>query len=380
MGPLPPPINGMSKAFDMLVHNLPSYGWEVRTVDTADRTSGRIDSAFSISRALGILRALGRAWRLIPMVDVVYLTIAQSRWGFAKDVLVVNAAAAAGRPVVAHMHGGNFAGFYDSLSRLEQALVRRTLHRLSRVVVLAEGLKADFRMMRDWSARTVPVSNTCDVPICQPRQLRPDRLRVLYLSNLMVSKGYRDVILAVAELAKHRPRLQIFLDVAGALHPGTDFPNAAAQRSDLDDLLRKVPATARATYHGSVDGVRKEALLRDADLFVLPTWYVNEGQPISVLEALTSGLPVIATDWRGIRESLPEEMMPLLVPAKDPQAISSRLAWLLDRPDAFSAMSQAAVRTAETYRPDCHLKALDQILRGTLLEHRAFNAPGRWKT
>jgi glycosyltransferase involved in cell wall biosynthesis len=366
IGPVPPPINGMSKAFDMLIQNLPSYGWNVRTVDIADRTPRRVASAFSFARATSIARVLGKACLAIPRVDVVYVAIAQSRWGFAKDAVLLNASAAIGRPVIAHMHGGNFAGFYRSLTSAERRMVRGTLDRLARIVVLADGLKEAFWMTQNWPVRTVAISNTCDVPSGRPRRLEPGSLRVLYLSNLIVSKGYRDVVQAVAELAIQRPDLRLRLDLAGAPAPEGDFVDAAAQRSDLERLFAELPANVTATYHGSVEGSRKEQLLRDADVFVLPTWYINEGQPIAVLEALTSGVPVIATDWRAIRESMPETMVSLIVPPRSPSAIADRLGWLVDHPDGFAALSQAALRHSRMFTPDRHLDALDRVLRGAI--------------
>ena len=368
IGPVPPPMNGMAKAFDMLVRNLPSYGWTVRVVDSADRTAARIASAFTFARAMEIARVMIRACRELPRADVVYVAIAQSRWGFAKDVVTVNVSAALSRPVVAHMHGGNFAGFYRSLTRVEQRIVQRTLDQLSRVVVLTNGLKGDFWMTREWPQRTIAVSNTCDVPMGRPRRLQPGRLRVLYLSNLLVSKGYRDVVLAVGDLARHRPELRIQLDLAGTIIPGGEFPDVAAQRADLDGLIADLPRSVAATFHGPVDGADKVRLLDEADVFVLPTWYVNEGQPIAVLEALTSGLPIVATEWRGIRESLPAEMTGLLVPPKDPAAISNRLLHLVDDPDTFSRLSQAALGTAGLYRQDRHLSALDRIFRDAIAD------------
>src|SRR5581483_11702034 len=109
---------------------------------------------------------------------------------------MLNASTALGRPVIAHLPGGNFSGFYNSLSRLEQHVVRATLDKLSKIVVLADSLKEDFSMTRDWRARTVAISNTCDVPTGQPRRLQVGSLAVLYLSNLIVSRLYRDVVKA----------------------------------------------------------------------------------------------------------------------------------------------------------------------------------------
>jgi glycosyltransferase involved in cell wall biosynthesis len=366
IGPLPPPINGMSKAFDFVVRNLPRYGWAVQGVDSADRSPHRVASSFSLLRAVSVARVLREALRRVPSVDLVYLAIAQSRWGFAKDLAVIQASAGFRRPIVAHLHGGNFEGFYSSLTSLERRMVRGTVDRLTRIVVLTEGLKKDFRMTRDWQARTIAISNACAVPPGTPRRLREGELHVLYLSNLIVSKGYREVTLAVADLANRRPGLQVRLDLAGALTRAGDFETEAAQAADLRAMFAALPSNAAATYHGVVDGPEKERLLRDADVFVLPTRYRNEGQPIAVLEALTSGLPVIATDWRGIRESIPAAMTAYLVPPQDVRSISEKLGQLVDDPNAFAELSESALARADAFRPEHHLAALDSVLREAL--------------
>ena len=77
-------------------------------------------------------------------------------------------------------------------------------------------------------------------------------------------------------------------------------------------------------------------------------------------------VPVIATDWRGIRESLPRSMQDLLVPPKNPEAIADQLEALADDPDGFEAMSRSALAQAENFRPERHLAAIDNVLRVAL--------------
>jgi glycosyltransferase involved in cell wall biosynthesis len=363
VGALPPPVNGLSKAFSFVVDGLGEMGWDVEVIDVADRTPLRVGSSFSWARTKAILASLRQVVERARRADVVYLTISQSRFGFAKDLVAINWGAFVHRPVVVHMHGGNFGGFYASLSRAEQALVKSALDRLAAIIVLTPSLKADFAMTRGWQERTVAIANTCDVAAGFVRRPQPGTLRVLYLSTLIASKGYREAIAAAGELARRQPDLRVKIDLAGTLVPERDFSSRAAQAADLYRAVAALPPNAEAVFHGEVGPARKEALLSAADVFVLPTRYVNEGQPIAIIEALTAGLPVVATDWRGIRETLPPAMHSLLVQSPDPQAIADRLAGLVADPAWFEAASRAALDRAADFRPERHLLAVEQVLR-----------------
>jgi glycosyltransferase involved in cell wall biosynthesis len=362
VGPLPPPVNGLSKAFSFVCDGLGASGWKVTIVDTADRTSRRIGSSFSWGRLRAIGAVLGRVAARIRAADVVYLTIAQSRLGFAKDAVVIAAASLIGRPVVVHMHGGNFRGFYEALTTAERLLVKQALDRLFAIIVLTDSLKADFNMTQRWRERTVAISNTCDTAPGAVRRYRSGELRILYLSTLLVSKGYREAVLAAGELARRRPHLRVTLDIAGGLLSERDFSSDEAQAADLRRRLASLPNNVTATYHGEVHGSSKNALLEAADVFVLPTNYVNEGQPIAIIEALTAGLAVVASDWRGIRETLPADMHRLLIPPRDVNATVDRLVTLVDDPLLLEMMSRAALSHAANFRPELHVEAIDRIL------------------
>jgi glycosyltransferase involved in cell wall biosynthesis len=359
-------VNGLSKAFGFVVEGMSAHGWDVKCVDAADRSAPRTGSAFSWGRAGEIAKVLTRAIRQLPEADLVYVTIAQSRWGFAKDVIVLLSASVLRRPTVVHMHGGNFAGFFSGLSGPEQALVRATVSRLSAIVVLTESLRADFRMSPRWQSQTTAIANTCDTQPGSARRHPGSVWQILFLSNLLVSKGYREVIQAVGTLARRRPDLSLRLRIAGAYVPDRDFPDEQAQEADLRALLSALPSNVEASYAGILKGDEKNDLLASSHVFLLPTTYVNEGQPIAVIEALTSGLPVIATDWRGIRETLPDSMHDLLVPTREAAALAAKLELLVDTPALYEQLSGEALRHATAFSRERHLAALDAVFRKAL--------------
>jgi glycosyltransferase involved in cell wall biosynthesis len=75
---------------------------------------------------------------------------------------------------------------------------------------------------------------------------------------------------------------------------------------------------------GFVSAERKFQALRDADLFCFPTYYLAEGQPANLIEALAFGLPIITTRWRAIPEMFAENY-PGFVNPKSPGEIAEKL-------------------------------------------------------
>ena len=115
---------------------------------------------------------------------------------------------------------------------------------------------------------------------------------MLYLSNFIASKGYREV-LEMARMASDKGDGGKFV-----FHFAGKFfdPREEEYFNEVSKGLGNV------VYHGIVDGKDKADLLSLCNLFVLLTRYPNEGQPISILEAMGNGMAVVTTDHAGIPE------------------------------------------------------------------------------
>jgi glycosyltransferase involved in cell wall biosynthesis len=85
-------------------------------------------------------------------------------------------------------------------------------------------------------------------------------------------------------------------------------------------------------------------LLRAADAFVLPSH--REGMPRSIIEAMLTGLPVVATDIRGSREEVVSGETGLLVPVRDEHALGAAIAALAGDPALRARMGQAGLARA----------------------------------
>jgi glycosyltransferase involved in cell wall biosynthesis len=73
-----------------------------------------------------------------------------------------------------------------------------------------------------------------------------------------------------------------------------------------------------------VSGERKNELLREAGLFLFPTRYLGENQPVNLIEAMAYGLPIVTTRWRSLPEMLPLNH-PGLVNDQGPEEIAGAI-------------------------------------------------------
>ncbi|GAB4222597.1 MAG: glycosyltransferase family 4 protein [Spirochaetales bacterium] len=116
-------------------------------------------------------------------------------------------------------------------------------------------------------------------------------------------------------------------------------------RESLQALARELGLTDRVIFAGQRLDVPQR--LKDADLFVLATRW--EGFPRSILEAMRAGLPVVATDVGGCRESVVDGETGFLVPKEDPQELQNRLRLLIESPDLRIRMGRSGRRRFEEH-------------------------------
>ncbi len=162
--------------------------------------------------------------------------------------------------------------------------------------------------------------------------------------NILASRSDQPVVLTVARLEQQKG-LPYLID-AVPLVPGVSFA-IAGDGPDREALEKQAVANGvgdRVIFLGRRDDV--PALLAAADLFVLPSLY--EGLPLSIMEAMAAGTPVIASDIGGNNELVVSGTNGLLVPPRNPAALADAVTMLVANPSR--AASLAAVAQAQAHR------------------------------
>ena len=161
---------------------------------------------------------------------------------------------------------------------------------------------------------------------------------VLSVGRMATKKGFHILKQALPELLASNPQAHVFLAGGGDLLPRFQ-----------EEALR---FPGRLHLPGPVLRDTLPDLYRAADVFVLPAVHDSRGNvdglPNVILEAMASGLPVVASGISGIPLAVADGETGLLVPEKDPQALSAALQRLLSAPDLAREMGERGRRKAET--------------------------------
>ena len=350
VGPFPPPMNGNSKAFDTIIqsdicHRL----FDFEKIDLYALYSGKNGKA-SISKLKGVfsLNSAIRKVRKKEDIDTYYISCAQTAVGSIRDAVIIRQILKQKKAckTVMHLHGGGFKTFYERANPLIRKMVRWYYAQVDQVIVLGESLRAQYDGI-------VPTGKLVTVPNCVDDDMviseaeyeekikeikRSDRIKVLYLSNMIESKGYKDVLKAALKL--HGVNTNIVFTFAGAFRADRD-------RIEFERFVADNKLYDTVNYVGIVQGEQKRKLLLESYIFVLPTYYPNEGQPISIIECMSAGMAILSTDHAGICDLLKPEYNGRFIEAKNSDSICENILKLTDRNEIikFSGKSRAFAKS-----------------------------------
>jgi glycosyltransferase involved in cell wall biosynthesis len=261
--------------------------------------------------------------------------------------------------VIFHLHGGGFATFYDAeCGPVGRAMVRFFLDRAACIVVVSDRWCA-WMHRATRNPHVVTIANPVRVPAASatPREAA----LIAYAGRYEAGKGVYELLTAVAGLSASQPDLR--LECAGS--------------GDADALSRRAHALGiadRVTLRGWVDAEERDRLLQRATIFVLPSH--AEGMPISVLEAMAAGCPVIATAVGGVPDLVVDGVNGLLVPAGDAQALAFAIHRVLRDPALAAQLSRCGRETvARRFAPEKSLAPLERLYGQLGIQSKPGDAP-----
>lgn len=162
----------------------------------------------------------------------------------------------------------------------------------------------------------------------RPGETTSGTVEIVSVGRLSPEKGFSILLEALAELRDRGVAARLTLIGDG---PGRGELTSDIHRLGLDDVV---------TLSGELPPPEVAAQLRTAQIFCLPSF--SEGLPISIMEAMAIGVPVVATNIAGIPELARNEVTALTVPASNAQALAIALERLIADPELRRSLAEAA--------------------------------------
>lgn len=297
------------------------------------------------------------AWLLLcrPRPRLAYLACSRSRGGFLRDALFIALCRLRHVPVINHVHGSDLPALLGT--RVLGPLARRLLNGLSANVMLSYAMAveaqqaglANAAVLRNFAAPALfdltPGRRDAGAPV-----------RILFLSNVMQSKGVFDLIEACRRLADTAPAFE--LNIVG---PILESDPATANRT-FAALQQQLAQLRFVKWHGPRYDEEKLEAYRAADVFCLPSY--AEAAPLSLLEAMAVGLPCVVTGVGGVPEIVTDGEDALLVPPQQPEVLARRLGEVIGSPELRRRLGDNARARARRHFTLAHfLSGLDEVVR-----------------
>jgi glycosyltransferase involved in cell wall biosynthesis len=254
---------------------------------------------------------------LLGRIAVLHVNVSE-RGSFLRKGLLVGLGRLLRAPVVLHCHGADLVEDVQGSGRWRRRLIEAVFASSACVLVLGEYWRSFVVAELGVPAGKVRVLwNAVPNPGRPAPRADGAAANILFLGRLGERKGVPELLAALAD-----PRLQALPWRATLAGDGpVGRYRAMAEKLGLGD---------RVAFTGWIDEHQARERLAGADLLVLPSR--NEGLPIAILEAMSYGVPVIATPVGAVADAVRDGETGLLVPAGDPKALARALASLVESP------------------------------------------------
>ena len=326
--------------------------YDMRLLNTA-RVATREGGRFNLANVKQVFVDAWRTFEAARSVDLVHLQLVADPGLPSLRAAALLLAGSLGRArLIAHVHSavGNAGRPEFARYRLLDRLALRTLRRAQLVCTVS---RAGTETMRTLAGSTPvrTVDNAIDVATFTPTT--PDRTppTVLVVGVVCRRKGTLELARAARRL-RERGLTDWRLVVVGGQGP-TPEPEYA-------EIVAEFRAAGLAgSLVGPEHGEQVRARLRDADVFVLPSFL--EGQPIAIIEAMAAGVPVVGTTVGAIPDLIRDGIEGRVVEPGDVDALADALAELIEQPALRTRMGAAVRERAHTAH---HLPVLSHELAG----------------
>lgn len=349
----------VSKLLLPLINNLKANGYDVEAACADGRFARELNESGYVVHTLPMSRSIS-PWKTMKAVWALYRLLRREKY----DVVHVHtpvaagvgrlAAKLAGVPTVIYTaHGFYFHDLMSPWAKRATIMFERILGRFTHMLFTqsTEDAQAAVHYGIAPQQRVVWISNGVDINRFKPREdnsavrerfgLKEDELAVGFVGRLVREKGIIELLEGMRQASERMSNLVLL--IAGDNKTGGDRDIETQEM--VQQYLASVDLPFRVVFTGFIDDV--EEMMAAVDVFALPSY--REGMPRTIIEAMASGKPVIASDIRGCREEVSHGETGLLTPVRDADALGDAIVDVLNSPELAKSMGEKGRERAVQY-------------------------------
>ncbi|WP_299675362.1 glycosyltransferase family 4 protein [uncultured Dokdonia sp.] len=328
IGPFPEPTTGVSLANKVVRDILNEQSnYNVASINTSYSRFDEAIGKFSFHKLFFNLSFYSKAYKILSY-KTIYITPGQTFFGVIKYTGFIIISSLLGREIIVHVHGNHMGNEYKTLHGVKKKLFHYLLSKTTKGIVLSKSLKGNMTpFIAEEKVKVLP-NFAEDYLLNTTIKKSFEKLQIIYLSNLMEEKGIFDLLDALTLLEESK--IPYEAKIAGAI----DY-------TQKEEIEKRFYTLQHTTYVGIVKGNEKNDLLNWGTVFVLPTYYKMEGQPISILEAMATGNVILTTTHAGIPDVVTGGIHGRFFEKKNPKELYKALAYFDTNKDELSQMSNS---------------------------------------
>ena len=337
---LPPPVHGVSVINQWIIESkIINENFKIDAINLATaRTIADIgkQGLYKYIKLLSIYsKVLFRL--LINKYNFIYITLSPTGSAFVKDSFLILLGRLFSLKVIIHLHGKGINKYLQNSNKIILKFYN-WVFKNSYVIHLSNSLMKDIELISSYKKQFV-VPNGIPIKISDVKKNNKE-VSILHLSNLIESKGGLTLLKAVNVLLTEKTS-NFHLNVVGAW--GDEDYKIRFQSYLKNNNLESV-----VSVHGALFGKEKHEILSSSHIFVLPTYYPNECFPLTILEALQAGLPVISSFEGAIPEIIEEAINGFLVDSQNEIELANKIKLLIESETLRKSMGQKARESYQT--------------------------------
>ena len=314
IGPLPPPITGPTTANTLIYNSLSSHhGYSCAVANTNY-------SQFENLGKIDLKKIVFYVWQYrylfkIPKSDTVYIIPGQTFLGVVRYAPFIYLAKVLKKQILVQIRGDHLHLEYYEAAPWKKKIIHNILSKVSKGIVLSQKLRRNMLPFLP-DENIFNLKNFAEDHLISKDNkniIHTDHLRILFLSNLIPEKGIFDLLEALLILKENNVKFSA--QIAGGV--------SDCNKEKIEILLNRIGK--QVTYLGVVSGLSKRNTFHESNIFVFPTYYPMEGQPISIIEAMATGNVIVTTNHAGICDIFEDNKNGYYIEKKSPQNIADKL-------------------------------------------------------